>query len=358
MTDNEYLEWLVSQCKPQLNDIAPSDAVSEARFAEAIRTGVLTPEDAERLREVARSSYSEGGVFHGTWLVEGLRASTLVYVRHHPSQDRLSAIPVGLLPTHALNGCAIRTPSGGTVIALDSGLVHAISMLAFCYWSFYTWPRPDAFCHEYTQDDLARSVIALAEFCLTSAPDAWNRMPAGSLLVKMRDPMLLSQLTIACRQFVLLHEYGHIALGHLNPMRTKNLTVQGERRVEVEEYSKNHLMEFEADRFAIDHAIQGQQTGATFPVEHFGLAIGLIYRFFDLCEALTGSRHSSTHPPGVSRWLRLRQILSDAVGRPNARHPVDFIFDGFLYESGLPPANMRDPNYVSLYQPGRPPILL
>ena len=113
---------------------------------------------------------------------------------------------------------------------------------------------------------------------------------------------------------MLLHEYGHVALGHLNPMQTHNISLEGKQEVELKEYSRSQLAEFEADKFAVEHAIRGQDVGVTFPVEHFGLAIGLIYRFFDLCEALGGSSGAATtHPPGITRESLNKVSLSTGI---------------------------------------------
>jgi hypothetical protein len=363
MTDDEYLQWLYEQCQPELLDVSPSDEDLEERIREAIRNGSLRPEDADEARRAVKETYSTSNALSlRGWLIDGLREHTLIFVRNHPAYARLERLSVGVLPTHRLNGTSIRTPAGASVVALDSGVLHAIGLLTFCYWSFYTWPRPDYFCKAYPRDDLVRTIIALAAYCVWQDKKTWAKMPVQDLLVKTRDPTMLSQFQICCRQFILLHEYGHFALGHLGAAGpTRKLSIRGGKAVEVDEDPVDQRMEFEADAFALDHVVRGQKEGHTFPVLHFSYAMGLVLRFFDLCEAVQAHAReprASTHPPAISRWIRLRTGLNAALGRMDAPQPIDLTFDSFLYESGLTSPTTRDPAYESLYNPGRPPILL
>jgi len=102
--------------------------------------------------------------------------------------------------------------------------------------------------------------------------------------------------------FILLHEYGHVARGHLSAGRLRPAFNIAAGR--LHEYTKSELQEFEADHYAVDKLMAFGLRGSD-----AALVAGLVLKFFALCEHVSpviDGAHARTHPPSQDRWNRIR----------------------------------------------------
>jgi hypothetical protein len=248
-----------------------------------------------------------------------------------PFRDQLRSVPVGMLPTLELNGRAIKTPRSGKIILLDGGVFWSLNMLIRSFLSFATWYNPAPFhhCRDHPQAEFAKSILYLAAFCasgdhlyLQKAALIYN-CPSLPPLGEKSDleARMYAMITLA----VLLHEYGHIALGHIPSNKTEQLRLYA-TTTSVPVYTIAQVQEFEADEFAF------QWMTKIFPPIDFAFWYGLLLNFFDLCE-VTGevtfhqarlSRKS--HPPSHARWEKIKELarVSEFPDEPALKLDIGF----------------------------------
>jgi hypothetical protein len=109
--------------------------------------------------------------------------------------------------------------------------------------------------------------------------------------------------------FIMLHEFGHVALNHLQTGCPVSLAL--EPAGELTLYTNSEKQEFEADEFAFRRysGMGAQPTDVAF-------SCGLLFHFFNLCELISPPK-VRTHPPALSRWERIKG-LAPLVGHPES----------------------------------------
>ena len=234
----------------------------------------------------------------------------------HPQEQHLLKIPLGFLHTEELNACAVQTPRGNAIILFDIGVTLHLQFLGRCIMSLATYGSPTPFCRDHEPADFIDTIFLLASYA-TSYNDrylekirTWNCPSLGEW-----DLTSATFASIA-DMFVALHEFGHIALGHLD---SKNVMQKGTMTV----YGKRHEQEFEADIFGFDRLVKKDTTAA--PI----IAVQTLFRFFDLCEHIRyGASHTSTtHPASQERWEKLEaRVKMSPDGQEYAKR-VDMFFD-------------------------------
>ncbi|MGW5052540.1 hypothetical protein [Actinokineospora sp. NPDC004072] len=190
----------------------------------------------------------------------------------HPVTDLMfmpTAIP-------AVNGFCVRTPSGVPAIVLNHGLVLYVSAAVHIALGLTTWTDGE-YCAHHTRQEKVKGMFRLAEgvlakqlvpviatkalHCLEDHDNSMLRRLAerhgterdletdARALVAEGVDIFGGVYQISCliaEMFIVLHEIGHIALGHLN--RNNIAYAFEERNVPV--YRRSPETEFEADRFA------------------------------------------------------------------------------------------------------------
>ena len=98
----------------------------------------------------------------------------------------------------------------------------------------------------------------------------------------------------------MLHEFGHVALNHLESKCSLSLTL--EPAGELLLYTNSEKQGFEADEFAFNHYRKiGHRP------DDIAFGCGLLFHFFNLCETISPPK-VRTHPPALSRWRRIRDM--------------------------------------------------
>jgi len=189
-------------------------------------------------------------------------------------------------------------------------------LLVTWYQGFHSWHLGIPYCEDHTQIEFGKGIMSLAAFCATGEFKELRK--ASTLTCPSLPPPSINEptgLTVTMIQaFVLLHEYGHVILGHLNPSDTTLVEMTNKGAIEVYNISQNQ--EFAADAFALQ--------AFPFKLEAAYFA-GLLFKFFQTSETFL-SVHSTTHPPSSARWERIKQVAGVANHSDSLAFQLDETF--------------------------------
>jgi hypothetical protein len=286
--------------------LAHATVDSHHDFKALLALGLLQPNDRSAYAESKEELASLEKAYRGQFISELKKAALRIT---GDDEARLTAIPVGLLPTQELNACAVATPMHGAVILLNHGVIAQLMLVCRCAVAFVTWHSDEPFCRDAPQWAYARALIALARYVVTG-----DSRLLSEHLETLRFPSLsdYDKTTIAFTEmmelYILLHEYGHVIRGHLKESTLR--TAFSGRLPDVMEYTKTEREEFEADEYAVTRLIQYGKNGGL-RASDVAFSTGLVMKFFELCdnvESILGSLEPRTHPPASERWARIKNI--------------------------------------------------
>ena len=236
---------------------------------------------------------------------------------------------LGTLPTGQVNAMAIRVPGTDEfIVAFEQGLLAFLPMISKAIVQALPFDNAGARGFSFSVDrakardatvanDSARERFRAALFAYlfeghpALAPSPMLEMP-HSLLHRI----ILTELEL----FILAHEYGHLLHGHLDPSQIRRpALIKG---VEVEQVSRSHIQEFEADQTGMCLALQALATDGIAPSVTFA-AIDLFFSVdYALEQALMiittgkrGVRGTDSHPHPCIRRERLRHAVQSFCGQ-------------------------------------------
>ena len=98
------------------------------------------------------------------------------------------------------------------------------------------------------------------------------------------------------------------------------------------------LQEFEADKFAFDSlSLHFEKHG--FPVLDLAFVVGVVLRFFDLCEVFRQEEIKKeahpTHPSALNRWNVVKDLAAVGKHRQSLAYLLDEAFAVLLKAGGL-----------------------
>ena len=203
---------------------------------------------------------------------------------------------VGFLHTQALNGCAVRAPSGGKVILMDKGVLLHMQLLGRCILALTTWSAPAPYCRDHPPVAWFDAIVKLAQFANSMDPRFLQAITVWHCPSLEPWDLQSAKFATQVEVFVLLHEYGHVALGHLDP---KRVATRGRFVV----FQTDPAQEIEADAFGMQRMIEAAEAGAA------ALVAASFLRFVDLMEHLAhgGPVATATHPAARERLARIKQ---------------------------------------------------
>jgi hypothetical protein len=290
LTDEEYLDSLYES---PTGYEAPTDDPAFLREAveAAVQDGLvpLGTKPNAFVKEMFNPRESFRGAY-GRSLVEECRRALPIDLE--PVLDT----PVGFLHLDELNGFASPTPRGNAVIVINRGVLLHAHLLGRCTLALSTYGSPDPFCRDHEAALFGHAIICLGRFVATGSYDHLKKIKVWNC--PSLDPLdrQSAKFSVLVQLFVLLHEYGHVACGHLDPTR-----LAARRSVKV--YAQNHAQEHEADAFAFTH------TRSRFGEDAAAVAAATLFGFFNLIEHIVhgAPTPSVTHPSGMDRWTYLKQ---------------------------------------------------
>jgi Peptidase family M48 len=328
-TDEEFLdrfyqnfedpEWirLTEQMVPHMIDVV-------RRAYESLYPG--EPPTAEEIETAARESASPG---MRAGLVAAFRDIAAIFLKEDAAA--VSDIPVGITPCRTFNALTVVSPRGHPVIIMDHGIAIALGAMIVLYRGFENFSHDPTNSRVGEQAGLARSLVDLAKFCATGdlgllrrALDECNEEP---------EPALLA----ICEQVVLLHEYGHALLGHLDdPSVLVGALAMSDSvsTTALQAYDFARSQEFEADAFAFRKMCE-----AGLRPSDVALIFGWILHFQNFCERFAEEVVDSdlrTHPFPAERWAAIKDLAEVNQSPTAPAFRVDRVFDAIWQMAGPP----------------------
>jgi len=335
-TDEQYLQLLYEQwSEPEYAQSlakVSTEAALDAQVDRLVRLGVCSEEQREAAKEGLRWFLSPQVTFRGG-LIAGLRRVALHMLSRLPEHEsKALSVPIGLLPITDLNGCAVRTPRGGTIIVINHGLITFVSKILESYLALSSWDSDTPYCKHHSKRDNASTIVGIANY-LIRGDGPWMSSIAKTALCPSQHAyeQLHDAFCYFAEVFVLLHEYGHVCLGHLDPNNTSHSRIT--QAPGVETYNTSQLQEFEADEFAFKVMLKSIEDSDSRPQmlpSDLALPIGVLLKFFELCElwSLTKVSHSEklTHPSGKARWEKIRPLAGVDRVPGSLAGQIDYVF--------------------------------
>jgi hypothetical protein len=314
VTPQEYLEWLVDDMTRRQTDIWEAFAaeagqrvefvngvpnlrlVDEAQYRASLAAGGLTPEEVEQRLAVEASMSEEDWHIAAAEYPERLRAVhrfALELLRGRAG--RVAAVPIGVAPVPMLDAGAAPVPGGGDVVVVAAGLGQMFMWLALDVIALgndglgHAIDRPPELGAAILRamPGLARGimylqpchdVVALAAL----VRDVWSSLPLD----------VLERRSWIAEAFVVLHELGHVLLGHTG-------------RASGAEQARGH--EHEADALA---ARALRDCGDVIDVMAALRGLFGLFRFAE--PILAPADPLATHPPALERFrVAAREVYAD-----------------------------------------------
>lgn len=329
MSDDDFLDFLLAIILDQSGEPIPEEPEHSPEWVTAVATRRAQveeglnrvasgqpsggPVDPAAVEEWAAYVRARGRRTHRTELrnerIQNLRERALEMMG--TEAQPLLRVPVGRVPLASLNAAAIRSPSGGAVILLHAGLELQLEYFITCWEAMRTRcpPAPTERLSREAEEALIGIGMVVSESTIDPAKLRENAPFLFSLLSGENDAYFRSLLHVLHAEvFVLLHEYGHIALGHHTAAATHELHLG---QVSVERFTYDQEREFAADKFACDvlaRAHRGDSSNLIYKV----VSIGFLFMYFELMDIWKSVDYSSegqTHPPPAERWGRICDLL-------------------------------------------------
>lgn len=265
----------------------------------------ITDEEANRYRTLVEQVHSPSKAFRGV-VVEYLNFGARKLLKPH--YPKLPDIIVAQLPSRELNGFAIAAPSGNRIIILNSGVIFSIGAFVRTALCVYSWHMKDYVSREFSQGTFAAALIAVAEY--VASGDVEFLKPALNTITLNSRPLYdpVYRFAHMTELFIILHEYGHVLLGHLDQSKITNSKIAS---FDILRLTDSQIHEYEADAFAYNILCDGlRRSGNSKAKPDAALGPGLLFKLFELCDAITGPVASDTHPLARDRWNKIARLAS------------------------------------------------
>jgi hypothetical protein len=208
-------------------------------------------------------------------------------------------------------------------------------MIYRLFISFADWHHEKFYTREYPQEEYRHALVALAEYVTLGHEKPLLLM--AEVIAFRSKPMFeeyISKAATMMELFIILHEYGHVAGGHLSKGNVRHITLSGGADVVV--YNKSQQQEFEADMFAFNIlSSRLREHRDSLAKVDAALYIGIVLKFFELCDSFRQPFElaSQSHPPAADRWKKIAQAAEvDKYPRTLAAR-LDQIFSVIMHGS-------------------------
>lgn len=219
-------------------------------------------------------------------------------------RERLQRVPICMANCQFLNAGAIPVPSGGECILLHSGITSGGDLARI----LYSFSSDDA--SSLTREDMTNAMkgfLAVARHVTVGESDIESVASGIALADTERSESGLDTRGTIINMFVLMHEYGHVQLDHLEVVRDLDIsTLSDSQRKEL--FHVMRSCEYKADSWAYRRLMEADWSSCAFERDPDGritaaLGICLVFEFLHLAEAFRDSGESAldTHPPARNR---------------------------------------------------------
>lgn len=250
--------------------------------------------------------------------IRQLSAEILPWTGSHA--ERLSEVVIDLLPKLEISAGACPVPGGGDVIILSEGFHH---LPLWHIWDLICASIPEEWDglverNAMMKFEIAPLVMGRCENPFLTLQSISTRIQEKIVEHRLDPGELQAYSTsrnLATLQFVLLHELGHIALGHTDEARDWKAY---ERLLEHERQERTatmHRFEFDADRFVAEviktKSRDFQPSVARHILERFGSVANDFFILVECSDKMNAVRPSPTHPPALVRKTAVHKLLFD-----------------------------------------------
>jgi len=232
------------------------------------------------------------------------------FIVNEAERGRLRSVPVRIGECELMNAGAIPVPSGGECILLNSGITFSGDLAALLHF----FGSEDG--RALTKREMAQVMagfLAVARYATVGETDVETVAMGIELARKARRESELDARGTIMMTFVLLHEYGHVLLGHVDLIRDvdfRQLSNQERRAF----FRTMRECEFAADRWAFQRMLAADWSPCAFERDPDGrvtsvVSVFLVFQLLRLAAAF-GKQvdpEYSTHPPAAER---AREFLS------------------------------------------------
>ena len=326
MTVDEYADWLANALLVRgtgwrLSRIANTNTEYEdKKFEHTLAYLGLKPDDVKESVEDIRQRMANDTRFNAQLriLAEHLHSDLKEFTGapHAAGVDasRIHFLPSGYFNGFCLNKDAFKQPLDGYLIGLNEGLYFSLEFLA----KAYVVESVSGDYEAYRQD---ATYLYLNAINLYSRPDTriLNDIFFKDVSARVDGQLSAAQSAIAIKtlQFVVLHEFGHIANRDLDLLDRYNLYMSSPHADAAQEIasatSKAHWQaEFQADEFALSTLCRNSSSHISAWANFMG--VYLMFAWFSHVEQLKGAALSSLHPPPDQRAARLLEYMKDNIG--------------------------------------------
>lgn len=290
-TDEEFLRHIGRELANPNEFMDTSDLLNDRDFhdrflAELVARGIADESNLEFQSKLIRENLDPKQAFRGAF-INTVREMALAALKRSGQEKGLENIPVGLVDAWDVNAHAIGRPDGGPVIVLNRGLLLNLQLIAHFTIALETWHSETPYRDDFPQGAYATFLLILAQYCVSGDAEIMRQIPKeafASVEIGGMPHLFASMMEI----IILLHEFGHIKLGHIDE----------EREVE-----SAHDDEFAADMFAFKALIE--MIGDSAKPTDIALAFGMLFKFFGLMS-LFSKVETDDHPTGDERWDRIK----------------------------------------------------
>ncbi|MFC2003133.1 hypothetical protein ACFLV4_04225 [Chloroflexota bacterium] len=241
------------------------------------------------------------------------------------AKGRLEQIPVGLASIPIFNAGAGPVPMGGEVIIINDGLRAGIDFLT----GYYSKISDELSEGTENIEDIIEAFITNSDevgaiFCaINGIASKVDSMPRFPIMYTEEQEAGIRRLNNMLMFFVLLHEYGHVILGHVEELRCSSPEWKLSKSELRKRYSKMRKWEIEADIWACNCLVSN--VGSERRNESI-LYLAHIYAILHISYSLLRSEVGvlETHPSGEDRYNNIMKSFKfSRVERSEAKNIKD-----------------------------------
>jgi hypothetical protein len=328
LSDEEYFQWLyrVESDDTYLKEMGDAALTADKLYEAAKSEGANLTLDF--VRETADPERSFEGKFirYLREMTLGLLGARAEHVKH---------TRVFYLPCHSLNGFASMTPNGTTFIVLNQEVIPLLGLYTVMFESFISWHEAKPFCRDHTQGDFVHAIVQLAHYASTRNSGYMAGVKALHCpSIPTWEPRTYT-LAVIIELLIVLHEFGHIILGHLGSAQHQIVRLLDGST--LDSLRQSRVQEFEADAFAFT-TFRDRKARDSMTPQDVAYDFGLLLKFFDLCFRLHPPvipECEWTHPHPADRWKSI-QNLANLKDFPRCRaYHLDSAFEAIYRTAGV-----------------------
>lgn len=304
-----------------------NDALHDADYARLLHYLKSQPPTEEMLkRGLTAEKLAEFYGFEGETTMSKLTRALMGDLRSEDFTEFPEDIIFSYAAIPTVNGLCLKLPNlDSPAIILNHGLVAYIATATHLTLGLTYWTDGE-YCHHHAKEEHLEGLFQLAVGIHERKPAALLEISAANCIGAEGHglPELLYEMYCTFADaFIVFHEIGHIALGHLNPSDVSHTFESEGQKLPV--FNRSQLNELAADKFALAQLVR---TYTKYEVSQKDLiyGVGCLMVLMRAIEVVSPRWASETHPPALQRWQSLKEELG-LPSEPSMVNSIDYFFD-------------------------------